>query len=242
MIQSIFWSICIYITNCYLIFECFDDSVIQFIILFICVYHQICALRSFYYGIYTTSIVKPISKEEKERKYIKTTECKKCGIIRPLRSHHCSICEKCIDKLDHHCYFLNNCVGRKNYKFFFSYLFLSMVNSLIMIFLGGFRFYLYKEKENEKMNNMKFIKLNLGFLINFPIKVVLLELICIPTFIGTFYLLIYHIFLMNKNQTTIERKYPKLYIEDSNNKNKNFCDKFSSMLESNNWLNIYWLE
>ena len=243
MIQCIFWTLGIYVCDFELIFECFDDSVIQFIILFTCVYHQICAIRNFYCAVQTSSVVKPISKKEKEEKNItNTTECKKCGIIRPSRSHHCSVCEKCIEKLDHHCYFLNNCVGRKNYKFFFSYLFLSMINSLIMIILGVFRFYLYKQKEMEKLNKMKFIKFNLDFLINFPIKVILLELISIPTFIGCVYLLIYHLFLININQTTIERKYPSLYIKDSSKKDKSFCEKFSEILENDNWLNIYWLE
>lgn len=243
MIQCIFWTLCIYVCDFDLVFECFDDSVIQFIILFTCVYHQICAIRNFYCAIHTSSIVKPISKKEKEEKNIlNTTECKKCGIIRPSRSHHCSVCEKCIEKLDHHCYFLNNCVGRKNYKFFFSYLFLSMINSIIMIVLGVFRFYLYKQKEMEKLNKMKYIKFNLEFLINFPIKVILLELISIPTFIGCVYLLIYHLFLININQTTIERKYPSLYIKDPSKKDKSFCEKFSEILENENWLNIYWLE
>ena len=29
--------------------------------------------------------------------------CTKCGILKPDRSHHCSICEACILKMDHHC-------------------------------------------------------------------------------------------------------------------------------------------
>jgi hypothetical protein len=111
-----------------------------------------------------------------------------------------------------------------------------------MIILGVFRFNLYKQKETEKLNNMKYIKFNLDFLINFPIKVILLELISIPTFIGCVYLLIYHLFLININQTTIERKYPSLYIKDPSKKDKSFCEKFSEILENDNWLNIYWLE
>ena len=240
--QCLFWIIYIYICDFNLIFDCFDDSVVQFIILFICVYHQICALRSLYYGIFTSSAVSPIPKDYATKYFLKTTECKKCGIIRPYRSHHCSVCEICIDKLDHHCYLLNNCVGRKNYKFFFSYVFLSLLNSLISIILGLYKFHLFKEKEKEKMKNMQIFELNLGLLFNFPIKIIILFFICIPTFIGTFYLLMFHLFLMSKNQTTIERKYPKLYIEDYNKKNKSFCEKFSKMIESNNWLNIYWLE
>ena len=240
--QCLFWVIYIYICDCNLIFECFEDSIIQFVILFFCVYHQICALRSFYYSIFISSAVSQISKENKAKSFLKTTECKKCGIIRPLRSHHCSICEICIDKLDHHCFLLNNCVGRKNYKYFFSYLFLSFLNSLIAIILGLYSFYSFIEKQKEKLRNMQIFELNLGLLFTFPIKIILLASIGIPTFIGTLYLLIYHLFLMCKNQTTIERKYPKLYIEDCSKLNRSFSEKFSRMIENNNWLNIYWLE
>ena len=243
IIQCLFWLLIIYICDCILIFECLNDSVIQFIILFIYVYHQICALRSFYNCISINSSVSPILKNEKDKYYdLITTECKKCGIIRPIRSHHCSICDTCIDKLDHHCFLLNNCIGRKNYRFFFSYLFLSFLNSIIAIILGLYHFYLYKKIEMDKLKKMSFFELYPGFIFNFPIKTILLLLICIPTFIGSFYLLIYHLFLIYKNQTTIERKYPKLYIEEKGKKNKSFCEKISKAIENDNWLNIYWIE
>ena len=29
--------------------------------------------------------------------------CQKCQIIKPDRSHHCSVCKRCILKMDHHC-------------------------------------------------------------------------------------------------------------------------------------------
>ena len=32
-----------------------------------------------------------------------TTLCKKCNVIKPLRTHHCSICGFCVLKMDHHC-------------------------------------------------------------------------------------------------------------------------------------------
>ena len=47
---------------------------------------------------------------------------------------------------------------------------------------------------------------------------------------------------MYKNQTTIERKYPSLYIKDNKKNSRSFKEKFSRMLENNNWLDIYWLD
>ncbi|TQS34803.1 hypothetical protein Golomagni_04801 [Golovinomyces magnicellulatus] len=37
--------------------------------------------------------------------------CRTCLMLKPARSKHCSICKRCISKLDHHCIFINNCVG-----------------------------------------------------------------------------------------------------------------------------------
>ncbi|XP_008313030.1 palmitoyltransferase ZDHHC16B isoform X2 [Cynoglossus semilaevis] len=47
--------------------------------------------------------------------------CKKCISPKPARTHHCSICNRCILKMDHHCPWLNNCVGHFNHRYFFSF-------------------------------------------------------------------------------------------------------------------------
>ena len=30
-------------------------------------------------------------------------KCSKCCSIKPDRAHHCSVCQRCIRKMDHHC-------------------------------------------------------------------------------------------------------------------------------------------
>ena len=48
--------------------------------------------------------------------------CKPCTAIKPDRCHHCSICRRCVLKMDHHCPWVNNCIGFGNYKFFVLFL------------------------------------------------------------------------------------------------------------------------
>ncbi|OLN85100.1 Palmitoyltransferase SWF1 [Colletotrichum chlorophyti] len=44
--------------------------------------------------------------------------CSTCNFLKPPRSKHCSICKRCVAKLDHHCIFINGCVGYKNQHYF----------------------------------------------------------------------------------------------------------------------------
>lgn len=49
--------------------------------------------------------------------------CNYCNIVKPMRAHHCSICKKCVLKMDHHCPWVNTCVGWRNHKHFLLFLF-----------------------------------------------------------------------------------------------------------------------
>ncbi|KAI0593597.1 DHHC palmitoyltransferase-domain-containing protein [Biscogniauxia sp. FL1348] len=44
--------------------------------------------------------------------------CRTCRLLKPARSKHCSVCRRCVHKMDHHCVFINNCVGYGNQHWF----------------------------------------------------------------------------------------------------------------------------
>ncbi|KAG5180421.1 DHHC palmitoyltransferase-domain-containing protein [Tribonema minus] len=48
--------------------------------------------------------------------------CHRCDAYKPERAHHCSVCRRCIVKMDHHCPWMNNCVGIGNHKFFLQFI------------------------------------------------------------------------------------------------------------------------
>ncbi|KAI8430955.1 hypothetical protein MSG28_001064 [Choristoneura fumiferana] len=56
-------------------------------------------------GNATKKIIKQMSFREGQVIF----KCTKCCSIKPERAHHCSVCQRCIRKMDHHCPWVNNC-------------------------------------------------------------------------------------------------------------------------------------
>lgn len=57
--------------------------------------------------------------------------CHSCHVCRPIRSKHCKISRRCVNKFDHFCPFVGNTVGRDNYKYFVGLLVAHLVAALL---------------------------------------------------------------------------------------------------------------
>ncbi|KAG2175586.1 hypothetical protein INT43_001233 [Umbelopsis isabellina] len=69
--------------------------------------------------------------------------CKTCQCWKPDRTHHCSICDECVLKMDHHCPWVNGCVGYNNYKFFIQFLCYTSAASCWMLITTAIAFAKY---------------------------------------------------------------------------------------------------
>ncbi|PAA64503.1 hypothetical protein BOX15_Mlig002723g4 [Macrostomum lignano] len=64
--------------------------------------------------------------------------CHTCRAVKPLRSKHCKICNRCVSHMDHHCPYVYNCVGANNrhsFLLFVTFCVLSGVISLNLIWI-----------------------------------------------------------------------------------------------------------
>jgi hypothetical protein len=84
-----------------------------------------------------------ISTVMNEQKNIDTTprifkerECCTCKIMRPPGASHCFVCDNCVLDFDHHCVFVSNCIGKRNHKYFFLFLFIGSIFSILAIILS----------------------------------------------------------------------------------------------------------
>lgn len=122
--------------------------------------------------------------------------CSICKTYKPPRAHHCSTCNKCYLKYDHHSLMLDTCIAFHNYKYYFQFLCLNLIQSFL--FLISISMDLFKVK-------------NMTIKINYQISIVLI--LCKLVLFS--YLIIYNILLISNNETTVERIAIRNYINSN---------------------------
>ncbi|KMQ92184.1 palmitoyltransferase zdhhc17 [Lasius niger] len=69
--------------------------------------------------------------------------CSSCLVRRPVRSKHCSTCDRCVARFDHHCPWVNNCIGAHNHKYFLGFL-ASLLGLCIVILSASVQYWQFE--------------------------------------------------------------------------------------------------
>lgn len=73
--------------------------------------------------------------------------CQTCKLVKPPRTHHCSISGKCVLKMDHFCPWINGAVGYYNQRYFYSFLVYLLIGTLYSLLLISRVCYFHTELE-----------------------------------------------------------------------------------------------
>ncbi|CAH1420100.1 unnamed protein product [Lactuca virosa] len=119
--------------------------------------------------------------------------CRYCRNGKPPRCHHCSVCQRCVLKMDHHCVWVVNCVGAHNYKFFLLFLlytFLETTMDTIVLLPNFMKF--FKDAKGHSNSPSDLALTFLTFVLNLAFA---LSLLCF---------IIMHASLLSSNTTSVE--------------------------------------
>jgi len=146
--------------------------------------------------------------------YVEDNSCCTCHVVKPARSKHCAVYDRCIFKFDHFCAWTNNAVGGLNHRYFLLFL-LSicvmcvegvriLIQSLLAISHVHQLHLLHYLDDYGHPQPITFRVLMQTLFMQFPRLVFLVAaLVVITLFISAF--AAYHLYLVFTNQTTNER-------------------------------------
>lgn len=115
----------------------------------------------------------------------------------PIRAHHCSANDDCVDKFDHHCPWVGTTIGRRNYRTFLFFVFGTTILCVYVIAICAYQIKLkYDARPDTKRRAMQAVS-------DAPAALI----IAILAFLGFWFVAVlsgFHIYLIITNQTTYE--------------------------------------
>ena len=129
---------------------------------------------------------------------VRMKHCVSCHLLRPPRTSHCGVCGLCVERFDHHCPWVGNCIGKRNYTRFLLFISFLSVTEAYMWVVCLF-----------DILHTKASGIDWASTINQEIADIILGAysFAVPTiqiFLFSASLLLFHLFLMTKNETTYE--------------------------------------
>ena len=147
--------------------------------------------------------------------------------LKPERSHHCSVCNKCVLNMDHHCPWVDNCIGFYNRKYFFQLLFYASIITIYFVFSAAFYvFHIVMNIINKRLKYNQIFDTGI-ILITYTFTLVF-------SFIITMFFK-FHIGLVLNNSTTIE-SLDKEHKEENEKFNIGYYENWIQVLGNNKLL------
>jgi len=121
--------------------------------------------------------------------------CHTCRIVRPPRAKHCRYCDNCVEVFDHHCPWTGTCIGVRNYRYFFMFVILTVLSAALCCGSSVFLIVRWAQGRDKEVGALMYVRDTIAPLLSMWTLMVF----CL---VGA--LMVFHLFLMGRAQTTNE--------------------------------------
>eukprot|EP00930_Biecheleria_cincta_P054963 TRINITY_DN41335_c0_g1_i1.p1 TRINITY_DN41335_c0_g1~~TRINITY_DN41335_c0_g1_i1.p1 ORF type:complete len:407 (-),score=49.01 TRINITY_DN41335_c0_g1_i1:39-1259(-) len=165
--------------------------------------------------------------EDEPELYYAPNWCQKCAHWKPPRSHHCSMCNRCVLRMDHHCPFTGTCIGMRNHGHFILFYFFAAIGLLYSLIQCGLSLMSNSGLSSDKLSSLSKILHGsqwgvTGFLVSLLMDVMLMKGLEIMVQVAVSVVALVSVlgmgcpaaYLVLQNVTTMERLFPmKEYVQ-----------------------------